>query len=111
METNKEYNERIENISYIELINALQGFFDVEQETVESLLRSMYRGDLKGERHMRTGRWTFVPFENQEDQRAFIIKSTGYKYLIGTQDIKKLNKQTGELESQTILKIYKRWKP
>lgn len=96
----------MENISYPEIIATLQSHFDVDQETVEGVFRGIYRDDLKRAKDMKSGTWTFRP----QGERAIIVKSTGRKYLIGTDTIKQFDPASKELKSRTILRVYKKWR-
>lgn len=77
METSNKQIERRENITYEELIASLQDLFNVDESTVDYLLSTMYREDLTGEKHKKSGTWIFIPFENQEDKKALIKKIPG----------------------------------
>lgn len=109
MERGNQQIECRESITYEELITSLQMLFDVDEKTVENLFLKIYKEDLIGNKHMKAGTWTFIPYENPEDTRALIIKNTGCQYLIGSQEIKTLNKHTGKLDPKKILKVYKKW--
>lgn len=105
MEKLNEKADQIDKLTYPELVAALQGFFETDSATVKRLLEEMYSEDLSGEKDMVTGFWNFKP----AGEKVIITKNTGYRYLIGTQQIKRYNRETGEMEPQKILRIYKKW--
>jgi hypothetical protein len=105
METEKQEKELF-NLNYHNLISTLSEHFDVNETDVKQLLENMYRNDISGRDDMITGFWTF----EGKNEKALITKNTGYRYLIGVQEIRKFNPKTGEMEPKKILRLYKKWR-